>query len=538
VDNKDMEFVMSVKPDMQKVEDAFKTVAKLVDDTSATLKKEIEASLQNQRKELERIQVLMRPDMLERQVKLEKDLLDMRKQHAKLLEQERHRQEGPGLFQRLFQEPKKVLNEATKHFGDWWKDITSEFKKSGFGGLIDRGLRGLRGNDNTANSNKLLGSILGSVMNGGSALGSIFGMVGEALAGPEGAAIGGMVARVLPQILAAPARMLTATLGGVSHNLNSLNSQLGVTGTAFNVLSGGVQTFSNIVKMIPVIGELLGPLLDELAMMPRIAKELVSTLTAYSRYASPAVAKQLQIANEDVLSAFGGKFVPFVESMIEVSRAFNEVVSNLLPSGQELRETLGPLREDFRSLIQAGRELLREVGPVWREIIGTWFKQFVTHVRIVIGAVTGLVDVFTSLAEAIRKVRNPILDLLGFDRIEKQDELRYSMAARNVSIQGFEEYERQLQMEAYRQPAQGDMPTMVNSIDRNVAQIAALLTRLITLPLGSAIGEVAEATVRRGMESVGAGSVTRAAVFGAAGWAVPGSGILQYFGTSDRRGAE
>src|SRR5262249_2160992 len=125
----------------------------------------------------------------------------------------------------------------------------------------------------------------GSAAGGGGLLAGAGGMIGGLVGGPVGSMVGQMVggtveavARAAAPAPAAPAKLASAGLPGMAHSLRELQGPLGPVGLGLDALGTGLETVSNAIKGIPIVGSLLGPLTDVLAGIPGTIKDITTSL--------------------------------------------------------------------------------------------------------------------------------------------------------------------------------------------------------------------------------------------------------------------
>lgn len=307
---------------------------------------------------------------------------------------------------------------------------------------------------------------------GGVSLGEMGGGAGQAIGEMFGGPIGGEVGKIigqklgeiLPASIAAPAKLANDALMTLGHTLSELGGSLGPIGAGFDLLTAGANKIGDVVKSIPIVGQLLGPMMDQITMVPGIVKDIVATLTGFAAKASPAVFKQFQVAIEDVQGVIGQRFVPVLEVMTDFVRLFGDVLHTILPDIQTMRAMVAPIRMFFSAL---------------REELNLLFRMF------------------------------------GFGGLSSS----FGAAAQPAQIGGALDYQRHLQTAAYSQPGtvtSANMPSVVGNI-------RDLLARLVGIEQGGWNAEL-----RRMIGADDPNGARQAVAFGQQALRGPGRGVFRW----------
>jgi hypothetical protein len=333
------------------------------------------------------------------------------------------------------------------------------------------GKGGAEGGGGEDNGDKgFLSRILGATASAGKEGGSLGGMIGGALGGPPGAAIGAAVGAVstalakgvmaavkeLPaligQTLAAPAQFAVAALGGLSHSLKELQGPLGVIGVGFDALTSGLETTSGIIKSIPILGSVLGPISETLAGIPGIFKEITTTLVDFAGKASPGTFKIWTEALEDTQAVIGRAFVPVLELMTEGAQAFGDVLANILPDMSEARSAFSEAREAMAALRAELGKTLADVGPQIRQYLIDGLRQVAHWIAVVFKVIQEYIARIRAYFGGSQSITGGAKGDAGGGKGSEGDKaLRSAMgaAATRANIGGIEDYERQLQQAAF-----------------------------------------------------------------------------------------
>lgn len=239
--------------------------------------------------------------------------------------------------------------------------------------------------------------------------------------------------------------MITGAGRGVASGLSSLQGGTGVFGAALDAAGGILSKLSEVAKVIPVVGEALGAFVEALAAVPGIIKDITESLIYMAARASPTLFMTWRRALDDVTAVIGRAFIPVLELMRDGVRLFGDVLASMLPNAEEVRSALSDFRSAFEEFGQAVREVVAAVGPEVREFL-------LMNVR-VIGVVLG------SVARAVAT----FLKALGFSG----GELRSSQgaAAQEAHFSSASEYQKTLQLAAFREPGKDDAKRAADDLD-------------------------------------------------------------------------
>jgi hypothetical protein len=333
----------------------------------------------------------------------------------------------------------------------------------------------------------MLGGVVGAAGGGGTA-GAVGGMAGAAVGGPAGALVGRVVGTALAALpkalgdaIAVPAKLATGALEGVASSLRQLQGPLGPVGAGLDLLGGSLQTVSNVVKAIPLVGSLLGPLSDVLAGIPNTLADVTHSLVNMAAAASPGQFRVWQIALEDVQGVIGQRFLPVLDVMRQGVRLFGDVLATFLPTGEEVRAAMGELRAVFAAMANEVRNAAGEMGPSIRGMLVEGIKTL-AHWAAVAARTVGIL---ASRLAAFANTR-------GFGTPGAGAASSVGASAQPAAITSFEEYQRQLQVASFREPgaaaspelgALQDMGISLAEIDQQATALANTLTEWATTAL-------------------------------------------------------
>lgn len=289
-------------------------------------------------------------------------------------------------------------------------------------------------------------------------------LAGTLKGGGTAAAAGSVVMGILQAVSKAATAGLKAFNAGLSITagmLRDVQGPLGGVGAGLNLVSEGMELLSEGVKKIPGVGQLLGPVLDQLAKMPKILGEILATGLNMASKANPGLLKQLSIALEDAQATIGQAFLPAIEEMIPVIREIGTIIAQALPSNEEMRAM-------FRGLFESIKELMREVAP----LIGPLLQGLVSVVKFIVNGVTALVSALKFMYEAVRViVKGLTLGFVDLGKLQNESDPKKRgaiSAARTPSIGSIEEFQRSLQLRT----AHGPRGMGPESVPNNVGKMA------------------------------------------------------------------
>lgn len=405
------------------------------------MQKDISAELAKQEQLLQKMDLLMQPHNLKDQVEMEKKLTEARAEYQELLEKETIKQSSMGKAADAFK---------SGGFGAVFRGLTSDTSGFNVTALLKQVMGGASG---SATNAQMVSSLIGGQQKGGGMLGQIGGAIGGAagmmvgLPPQVGAMLGGMLANALPGVIAAPAQAVTKVMSGVAQGLHALQGNLGAVGLAIEgvetVLESGVAAFKAIS---PLLGEIFGPALDALVAVPGIFRDITSSITSMVGKANPGLMSLWGQALDDIQGVIGQTFIPMLETMLDMVRFFGDVLATVLPSTREMNGALAGFRTAWLHLKEVLTEMVLQLGPQLR-------ANLITTVEILGFVTTMVVRHLSGLANALRWLIDPVgslVRLLGGGRRELASSV--GAAARPASITGIEEYQRQLQINAFMQP--------------------------------------------------------------------------------------
>ena len=380
---------------------------------------------------------------------------------------------------------------------------TGEFlDRTDHGGVFRQATRGLKGDEGLGDTVKGMGKQLASDMKsvwqgitggggaakaaGGAAAGTAGGIaVGAAVVGAE------ELAKGIGLLAAAPFKAVNAGLQQLRNGLQGMQGPLGGIGAGLNLASDLFGMIADGVKKIPIIGQLLGPMLDQLGKMPKVLGEITQAGISMAEKANPGAVRQLNIALSDAMATIGQAFVPVIEEMIPIIREIGTIIAQALPSNEEMRTMFRELFESIRDLV---KELAPLAGPMLKavvavvkaladvvtliaKVLGPALRPIIAIVNAVASAISalakGLGAAVDFIKAAIRKI--PFIGkwLVGDD---KPDESKRGAiaAARPAWMGGIAEYQQRLQLQTATGPAgfsKEDMPRNVGNLAQMVGNI-------------------------------------------------------------------
>lgn len=406
------------------------------------MQKDISAELATQEQLLRKIDLLMQPRNLKDQVEMEKKLTEARTEYQELLEKETVKQSSMGKAADAFK---------SGGFGAVLRGLTSDTSGFNVTGLLKQVMGGA---GSSATNAQMVSGLIGGQQKGGGMLGQIGGAIGGAagmmvgLPPQVGAMLGGMLANALPGVIAAPAQAVTKLMSGVSQGLQALQGNLGAVGLAFEgvetAMEAGVAMFKTIS---PLLGEIFGPALDALVAVPGILRDITSSITSMVGKANPGLMSLWGQALDDAQGVIGQTFIPMLETMLDMVRFFGDVLATVLPNTAEMKQALGGFNAAWAILKATLTEMALQFGPQLRDIL-------VTTVEILGFVTTMAVQHLSRLATAISWLSNPGGNMvrLLFGGGQRELDTSVGAAARPASITGVEEYQRQLQINAFMTP--------------------------------------------------------------------------------------
>lgn len=302
----------------------------------------------------------------------------------------------------------------------------------------------------------------------GGALGGLFGptgaMVGGAIGGMGDRAIGGAVnlvgsaANLAGSAANLPAQAVAKGLGLVNDALKTMEGPLGPLAIGLNAVSAGLSGMSDIIKKIPVLGAVLGPVSETLATLPGLFGSLTTSLISFAEKANPASGTLFNQAKDDAMAVIGHTFVPFMQLLTQGVKMAGDALANFLPAGQEVQAVLQEVYGEFEHLRKTLREVYAEIGPTVREFFIGALKELAHWLGVAAKVVVMLVD-------ELRKFG--ILSATPTDAGKARNS--EGAAARQASYQGSEDYAQKVQLAFF---SQGVGPTPEAATAANTAEIA------------------------------------------------------------------
>ena len=387
-----------------------------------------------------------------------------------------------------------------KKFGRPGEIAQGAMDKTDYGGMFRQMTRNLKGDEGFGSAfkgvGKQLGADLKSVWQGLTGAGgakAAGAAVGAAAGGPAGVGVAAAegLAKGIGVLAAAPFQAANKGLGMVRSGLQDMQGPLGGIGAGLNLASEMFDMVAEGVKKIPIVGQLLGPLLDQLGRMPKVLGEIMQAGVSMAEKASPGHIRQLGIALEDAAATIGQAFLPMIEEMIPIIREIGTIIAQALPSNEEMRDMFRGLFESIRDLV---KELAPLAGPLLKMIVGA--VKAIVDVMTLIGKVLGpilrpiiaIVNVVISAFSALLKALNAMVDgikwairkipivgkwLVGDDE-EGKDKRGAISAARPAWMGGIAEYQQRLQLQTATGPGAigpESVPGNVGNLVKDVGEI-------------------------------------------------------------------
>jgi hypothetical protein len=474
VADEELEYELKITPDTSELVTALDSLATTVDDIANTAMKRIESSLKEQSIELAKMQKLMDPAILSKTVELGLQRVKLSQELAEATKLERESQQG-------------MTDAAKEHL-----DTLAKIKEASGPDAIREQVRmqlelnkarkaqaealeaEMMRQSGTGWSQKYGGQIsqLINVGSGGSKLQGMGGLVGGAVGGPIGQVLGSLIGEAVGELpgklgegLARPAQLAAGALSTLSSSLKELSGALGQIGIGFDLVTTGLGKVAEVVHKIPLLGGVLGPLVDNLAVVPGIFKSIVETLVGFTAQANPALYEQYQIAIQDVQAVIGNTFLPVLSLMRDGIRLFGDTLAELLPNSQEVSASLTDVYAAFSEFRKAILEMSSELGPIIRSGLVAALNVLGQIAREVASYVTYLVKAMTPWIAQLR-------EFLGLHKGPARSSI--DAAARPAQMSGIDEYQRQLQLAAFSAPGtaqQSDLPTLVLNIQTAIDNI-------------------------------------------------------------------
>lgn len=288
---------------------------------------------------------------------------------------------------------------------------------------------------------------IGALASGMGVKGGLQGLAG--MAGPYGALIAAApeIARAAGELAATPFNRIVGGLQAVSSGLRGLQGQLGPIGLMFDAIEGSWKKSTSHLTNLPIVGELLEPIVNALPNALGQVRDILSSLTSMSSLASPALFEQWQIALEDTQAVIGRAFLPVLDMMRQGVRLVGDAFATILPNFSEMQSVLAPLIGAWNELKTSLYDMLEEIGPMIR-------TGLVIALRLASDALTVVVRGINQFVRGLHMLLRPLMDFLGLAQLSSGG-LRSSVgaAARPAQISGLDQYREQLQLAAFTMPA-------------------------------------------------------------------------------------
>lgn len=336
----------------------------------------------------------------------------------------------------------KIEDEHTQETMKW-KAEAEERRQRGFLGTI---AHASGAHERPTDIPTMMGQALGGIGHGtagniGAALGAGLGPIGAMGGRMAGAAVG-----AAPELYGKTMGMFAegAAVGikGLEVALKGLQGPLGPIGAGLDVLALGLGKVRDVIKAIPLVGTVLGPLADVAAGIPSMISGITNSLIGMAEKANPGVFVQWKQALEDTQGVIGQSFVPILDIMRQGVRLFADVLANIFPTTGEVNAALAELRAVFKLVEDEVRAVMAVVGPSIREMLIDGLRQLAHWAAVAVRAIGMLAE----------RLRSAFGGRGAASTVAEGARSSYGAAARPVSMGGIEEYQKQLQMLAFKGP--------------------------------------------------------------------------------------
>ena len=427
------------------------------------------------------------PTAVEQRVRAAREEEALRKKIAEAEGKERHRQDRPGFIERLVADPSKAIGGGLDNLKSMFSGEDGEgvggtadmllqtFKGGlgeGFGKLwdkfkekplavkerevdkpptekkVDEGMA--KGIEQTAQKpqSKIVDTAIRAVKPGGATgpTGPVS-SAGEAAGAGETAAVAGggmeLAAAAGPVGLAVVAGMALVKAGAVGAGmatkafagslsvvdtaLTGMAGTLGPIGAGLDLASAAFSSVVDTLGAIPLIGDSIRNVLGPLAAVPGLFKSITETLTSFAAKASPATFTMFQHAVDDAQAVIGQRFVPVLELMTDGVRLFADVLTTLLPTGEQVRGVIGSIRKTFDDLDPGLRGSLGTMAATIRgtltgvlEVVGRAVSSMAPTIVSVLGSITSSLPGIVSTVGGALSALAPIVTTVvvgGFNAI-------------------------------------------------------------------------------------------------------------------------
>ncbi|MDE2103621.1 MAG: hypothetical protein KGL39_40660 [Patescibacteria group bacterium] len=452
----DLKFLLQFATDFKEVDAALQHIISNFDTQSKSIQK-IVAGYSGQIRELEQIKALSDPTLIKAQVALQNEKIRLQEQYNGLLAQEQkiHEQVPDILPEKVgaTQEQLDALRQlATKHaetgggLGELLPEVEAG-EQGGGGGILQGIMKALGGK--LGQSGGIISKLLGGAIGG--AEGGVLGALGGGAAGAVGGPAGIAVAAGMEVFNKASSAALTP-LKGLSSALSEMRSSLGPIGVGFEAISSSL-------KSIPILGPVLGQAVDSV-------RQITEILVSFAAKASPGIYKRYQIALEDAQAVIGQAFLPILQHMTNAVRWFGDVLANVLPSAQEVRDALAPIAPLFADIATDLKQIAVDAGPGIREFL-------IANLKLLTAALYALILPIKALIYPIQLLKQ----LLGQGG-EVGPRSSVGAAARPAHFASIEGFQQSFQTAAYSEPGaitQQQVPSMLSDIRGILYRIEALI---------------------------------------------------------------
>ncbi len=170
-----------------------------------------------------------------------------------------------------------------------------------------------------------------------------------------------------------------------------------------------------------------------------IAEKAFEKAVQLANVANPASVEQFNMALADIQGVIGQRLVPVVELATEIARDWGDVIANMLPSTQDVRNLL----DELRPSIDEVKEAMLEAAPVVKELAKDGLKAMALTLKTVVQGARPFLDALVQAAHGLQ------LLFFGEDRGPGTATAR-GAAAGPAKIQGLEDLSNDIITSAFR----------------------------------------------------------------------------------------
>ena len=170
-----------------------------------------------------------------------------------------------------------------------------------------------------------------------------------------------------------------------------------------------------------------------------IAEKAFEKAVQLANVANPASVEQFNMALADIQGVIGQRLVPVVELATEIARDWGDVIANMLPSTQDVRNLL----DELRPSIDEVKEAMLELAPIVKEVGKVGLKEMALTLKTVVQGAKPFLDVMVQAAHGLQTL------LFGEDLGPGKATAR-GAAAGPAKIQGLEDLSNDIITSAFK----------------------------------------------------------------------------------------